>query len=75
MSLCLVGCTPICTTCGQRKAPLGRSVPLEMYLCDHECAGYREAPLPCDLWPGERREDYGFPSYWRELVKPTEETP
>lgn len=50
-----------CTTCGQYKAPRGRSVPLGMYMCDHDCPGYGEPPLPGDLWPSETKEDFGFP--------------
>lgn len=54
---CDVGCTPICTVCGLRKKPVGRSAPLEMAnsMCDHECEGYNLHPTACDLWPGERR--------------------
>jgi len=59
--LCSVGCAPICTTCGQRKGALGRSAPLGAYLCDTDCPGYREEPTPCDLWPGETREEFGYP--------------
>ena len=32
-----------------------------MYMCDHECDGYRLAPFPGDLWPGETAEQFGFP--------------
>jgi hypothetical protein len=56
-----VGVAVKCRTCGQRKAPRGRSVPMEMYLCDHECPGYREEPYPGYLWPGETREEFGYP--------------
>ncbi len=29
-------------------------------LCDHECPGYLEDPLPGTLWPGESEEDFGY---------------
>lgn len=59
---CDVGCAPICTSCHRRKNPIGRSAAPEMAngLCDLECAGYRQDPTPCDLWPGEKREDFGY---------------
>ena len=56
-----VGVSVYCASCGQRKAPIGRSVPLEMYLCDWECRGYREVPLSGSLWPGESEADFGYP--------------
>lgn len=37
--------------------------------CDSECDGYRKPPLVGDLWPGERREDFGYPA---ELVEVAE---
>lgn len=48
-----------CRTCGLRKNPRGRSAPMEMAnsLCDHECDGYDEEPVPQELWPGERYGD------------------
>lgn len=54
-----------CSTCGLRKQPIGRSAPLEMVngLCDDDCPGYREEPLPGDLWPGESRIDFGYPQW------------
>jgi hypothetical protein len=55
-----------CTKCDRNKAPIGRSVPLEMCytLCTppkvHECAdlvdgceGYYLSPRPDCRWPGE----------------------
>lgn len=47
--------TQVCTVCGMRKNPRGRSAPLEMAnsLCDWECAGYNQEPKPGHLWPGE----------------------
>lgn len=55
-----VGASVECKVCGQRKKPIGRSAPLEMYLCDWECPGYNQEPFPGDLWPGETREEFGF---------------
>lgn len=51
-----------CIVCGRRKKPIGRSAPLEMAnsLCDRECAGYYEVPLPGQLWPGETQEEFGY---------------
>jgi hypothetical protein len=34
--------------------------------CDADCEGYRLDPVVGDLWPGERREDFG---YTPELVE------
>lgn len=46
-----------CVVCGHRKAPIGRSVPLDGPIwCDGECPGYRKDPYPPHLWPGEYRE-------------------
>lgn len=42
-----------CSECGRDKAPVGRSVPLEMRMCDDECIGYRMDPKPDCRWPGE----------------------
>ncbi len=57
------GDSPVCSGCHKRKKPLGRSAPLEMAngLCDHECEGYMLEPKPHDLWPGETREEFGYP--------------
>lgn len=49
-----------CTVCDQRKSPVGRSVPLGMYLCDDDCEGYRLDPKPGSLWPGELKSEFGF---------------
>jgi hypothetical protein len=59
---CDVGCVPVCATCRLRKAPVGRSVAPAMAgsMCDYDCPGYREDPTPCDLWPGETREEFGY---------------
>jgi hypothetical protein len=56
-----IGVAVTCAVCGQRKAPIGRSVPLGMYLCDRDCPGYREPPRPGSLWPGEPEADFGYP--------------
>ncbi len=54
---CTIECElmPQCAACGQRKAPRGRSVPMEASngYCDHECPGYGLIPMPGHLWPGE----------------------
>lgn len=54
---CTVDCErmPYCTTCGQRKGPIGRSVPLEAAnsYCGYDCPDYRNEPTPGHLWPGE----------------------
>lgn len=55
-----VGKAVNCTVCHQRKKPVGRSAPLGMYLCDHECEGYYLDPKQGDLWPGETREEFGY---------------
>ena len=46
---------PDCKTCGKRKAPRGRSIPLPMAggLCDTDCPGYNEEPRSGHYWPGE----------------------
>ena len=56
-----VGIVVECAGCGQRKAPIGRSVPLAMYLCDCDCPGYRQDPYPGSLWPGETSDEFGYP--------------
>jgi hypothetical protein len=61
-------CEPVnCQACGKRKAPRGRDVPMEVaggYCTSHDCWGYTAEPYAGDLWPGERREDFGFPIVW-----------
>ena len=44
-----------CAVCHRTKAPRGRSVALAMAgaLCDTDCRGYYEIPLPGHLWPSE----------------------
>ena len=56
-----VGVPVHCTTCGVRKSPIGRSSPPQLYLCEEDCPGYRQEPLPGSLWPGESEEEFGFP--------------
>lgn len=54
---CTAACeaAPICTICGMRKRPHGRSVALEMEngMCGHDCTGYNQEPRAGHLWPGE----------------------
>lgn len=59
---CAVGCRPECKVCHRRKKPVGRAAALEMAngLCDDDCPGYSQEPTPCDLWPGETREEFGY---------------
>lgn len=44
-----------CTVCKMRKAPVGRSVPMEAAngYCNWECEGYDRDPKPGHLWPNE----------------------
>lgn len=57
MIACSESCRAIvyCTTCGKRKAPVGRSIGLgaEDCYCHSDCAGYRAEPAPPHLWPNE----------------------
>lgn len=55
---CTIDCEAVveCTTCGRRKAPIGRSCPPEAYYCDADCPGYGRDPVPGHLWPGELAE-------------------
>lgn len=59
-----VGIAVTCTTCLLRKKPVGRSAPLVMAnsLCDDDCQGYRQHPVPGWLWPGESEKDFGYPA-------------
>jgi len=61
--ICKVGCAPVCFTCRRRKAPLGRDVAAAQAgsLCDRDCPGYYGDPTPCNLWPGEAREELSTP--------------
>ena len=56
-----VGIVVRCRVCGERKAPIGRSVPLAMSLCESDCPGYRQEPYPGSLWPGETSDEFGYP--------------
>lgn len=56
-----IGIAVYCVVCGHRKAPIGRSVPIGLYLCDRDCDGYDIAPLPGSLWPGEKESEFGYP--------------
>lgn len=66
----LVGLAVNCTTCGRRKKPIGRDAAAAMAngLCDDDCDGYRKDPLPGELWPGEKREDFGYPDWLVEVA-------
>ena len=57
-----IGVAVFCAVCGLRKKPAGRDAPLAMAnsLCDFECEGYGQPPHPGDLWPGEKRSDFGY---------------
>ncbi len=59
-----VGAAVTCSVCRLRKAPRGRSVPLEMCnsLCDFECPGYETDHNPGHLWPEENQRDFGYPA-------------
>ena len=56
-----IGISVTCAVCSNRKKPIGRSAPISWYGCDQECPGYREAPYPGSLWPGETDEEFGYP--------------
>lgn len=60
MALERVGIAVMCTVCGHRKAPRGRSAPPELYLCNDDCPGYRQEPFPGSLWPGESESEFGY---------------
>lgn len=56
-----------CSTCGKNKKPWGRSAGIVMEFCDSfDCPGYREAPEPGELWPGERYGDSLGHMDWHE---------
>lgn len=48
-----------CRVCGRTKQPIGRDASGAQYLCNFECDGYYQEPLPGDLWPGEMRAGFG----------------
>lgn len=56
-----------CTVCRKNKAPLGRSVALEMAggMCDDDCPGYLQWPKPDCRFPGE--ETCGIGMHERRL--------
>lgn len=58
MSGCQESCRAAvyCTVCGRRKKPRGRDS-MDNGLCDRECSGYGQEPLPGHLWPGEALEE------------------
>lgn len=41
-----------CETCGRRKKPIGRDSS-DNGLCDQDCHGYYDSPVPTYRWPGE----------------------
>ena len=54
------GVRVVCAVCGISKAPIGRSVPMELRMCDSECAGYHQPPLVGSLWPAESETEFGY---------------
>ena len=49
-----------CLHCGLRKAPFGRSVPMQLSLCNaDECSYYYDPPEPDCRWPGEETCEIG----------------
>lgn len=56
-----------CARCGLRKAPRGRSVPMEAAnsYCSFDCPGYDQEPKPPHLW-GEHDScrHYSDPEGW-----------
>lgn len=56
-----VGVAVECILCENRKAPIGRSVPPGMYLCDGDCPGYHLPPYAGSLWPNESEAEFGYP--------------
>jgi len=55
-----VGVMVKCLRCHHMKKPVGRSAALGTSYCDDDCAGYRRAPYPGSLWPGESEADFGY---------------
>jgi len=55
-----VGIVVRCVTCHRMKKPVGRSSALQDAGCNDECEGYRQAPYPGSLWPGETENEFGF---------------
>lgn len=56
----VVGVTVTCSTCHRVKKPVGRDAPFGSDHCDDQCGGYRRAPYPGGLWPGETEVDFGY---------------
>lgn len=58
-----IGVIVTCLTCKRMKKPIGRDAPpaAANAYCDRECLGYRQAPYPGSLWPGETEADFGYP--------------
>lgn len=56
-----VGIAVYCAVCRQRKKPRGRSAPMSLRVCDSDCDGWDQPPMPGDLWPGERASEFGYP--------------
>jgi hypothetical protein len=56
---CTIDCErmPECTTCRRTKKPIGRDPGIDADYCGHDCPGYREAPTPGHLWPGELQRE------------------
>lgn len=61
--------------CKRMKKPIGRSGPLQGGHCDDDCEGYRQAPHPGSLWPGETSDDFGYPVSEDGSVEVVETTP
>ena len=57
-----IGVEVKCDACGRTKAPIGRSVPMGMSMCDDDCAGYRQGVRSGSLWPGESEAEFGYPA-------------
>jgi len=55
-----IGVRVDCTVCGRTKKPIGRSAPVETYLCDDDCVGYNQEPRVGSLWPNESEADFGY---------------
>jgi hypothetical protein len=55
-----IGTLAKCVVCGRSKCPRGRDT-VDPWLCDMECPGYDQPPLPGDLWDGETAEEFGYP--------------
>jgi hypothetical protein len=57
-----IGVAVNCNICKRTKRPVGRSAPVETSgsYCDDDCPGYRQEPLPGQLWPGESCEEFGY---------------